>query len=873
MKTSYDQIDQLTVLKETHRFSDCDQSNRRFFCLNDCFRKRARLARYFYHSNETGIIHLNYDERNKTIRENEKICFEECKRENCKMNQLIANNELKEDYKVETFEGRPKLSEFDFWLQFIGLVGSFAGFSVHDLNSIAIEFILQKVKQRRRKVRIGLFYLKWSILFFSLASFGYLGTRTVLDQKLEETEKGITRFSIQPKIFRLAICVFLEKYRKSSSFEYQTMSEIERATNRTLDDELEAIYFNYQGRSSYRVDYQVQPKILFKRIFKRYYRCFLLSIHPIYQVITLSPKLTIKFKKRGLHSRLYLLSENEDLNDKSFEYSGLFAFFKRIVKRLKASGRCVDYEEKYAGNCRGKWNCVERCIQRKYMERYNKTTFGIMSYAPVIDRDWFSLTEWNTSCPIGNVVNHNKYQNISRECLKEILDEKICVEIKIEPTVQIRQSTVQIIKIDLQFDVEQSIEEESLSWYKLLLNILSIQSILFGLTVFQLLSTFSNFIQTRLKVRENKMVLFFIYLLCSIGGIWHAYHILHLVISGELVSTRYYELAKQVEMPEMVFCIKIDKKIDRNQKLTGTYLEEQTQEMTAKATFSSITYLDKSNEWSDFDLNQMERFFLLNMKCFRFKINLRYKKDQFHFSTDNRVLMVNFDKKLERDKQVYFMTKPKEMEEFSKMVKLFSTSSIIQETSLYEYEDRFSFIRKHFLSPQERNSNGLNKLQSNDHNLKTMNIPVKEKDFKFELDEDLFEQLYCSFTQKDQNKRTNLNYQQLVVSNHLRKKDSGSHLSFSLVFLQKIVLSTNEENFGMLILSLLNVLSIWFDLGVLDLHQYFPIFHDHLLVHLYLHLPVFFFVKINKALIFASNWLKKFELPLYEKLKPRKKRF
>ena len=163
-------------------------------------------------------------------------------------------------------------------------------------------------------------------------------------------------------------------------------------------------------------------------------------------------------------------------------------------------------------------------------------------------------------------------------------------------------------------------------------------------------------------------------------------------------------------------------------------------------------------------------------------------------------------------------------------------------------------------------------MQSSDHNLKSLNLPVEEKDFKFELDEDLFEQLYCSSNKKNRNKRNDMNYRQLVVSNHIRKKDSGSQIIFNLVFLQKIVSSTNEENLGMLILSLLNVLSIWFDLGVLDLHPIFSLFHDHILLYLYLHLPVFLFGKINQALILSSNWLKKFELPLYEKLKPRKKK-
>ena len=236
-----DQIDQLTVLKKPHPYSDCDQSNRRFYCLNDCFRRSSRLARYFYHSNETGTIQLNYSDRNETIKENEKICFENCGRENCKMNQLISNSWVKNP-KTEKFEAQPKLSEFDYWRQFIGLVCSFAGLSLHELTTIAIEFIASKV---RRKVKIGLFYLKWSILFLSLASFGYLKIQTIIrhqDTRSNLIEKE-TRYFVQPKIIQFAICVDLKGYAN------KTMMEIEKKTDGALVDALGSTQLIGRNRS------------------------------------------------------------------------------------------------------------------------------------------------------------------------------------------------------------------------------------------------------------------------------------------------------------------------------------------------------------------------------------------------------------------------------------------------------------------------------------------------------------------------------------------------------------------------------------------------------------------------------------------------
>ena len=82
-----DPIYQVVVLNKPYPYSECMQnvdSQSRFGCLNECFKRKFRLSRYFYDSNETGHIQLN-DERNRTIEEHEKSCYNECKRDDCKL--------------------------------------------------------------------------------------------------------------------------------------------------------------------------------------------------------------------------------------------------------------------------------------------------------------------------------------------------------------------------------------------------------------------------------------------------------------------------------------------------------------------------------------------------------------------------------------------------------------------------------------------------------------------------------------------------------------------------------------------------------------------------------------------------------------------
>ena len=865
MPKHFDHIDQLVVLRKGHPYSICSQSNGRFHCLHECFKRKARLARYFYEGNETGLIQLNSD-KNQSIGENERSCFRKCKRENCKLVQLITGSDHTK-FKPETFEARPKLRAFDYWVQLIGLVSSFAGLSLNEFASVAIEFAQSKVK--KRNVRIALFCLKLAILLLALASFGYLCVWITNDYKAEEKipkEKEGTRHLVQPKTFQLAICVYSRSY-VNGSFEDKTMWEIERATDSALNDTLEGIFLDYQGRS-FQTDYQVHPK----KLFKRSHRCFPLSIRPNYQMISSNPKLTIKFNKSiSIYIHLYLLSEDESLNGNSFEYFDDSATQKRIVER--SSRKCIDYR---LTNCTGRQNCVERCISRKFIETYNRTTFGSHQHPQVVDRDWFSSSEWSTLHPIQiSYENATIYSNIRETCLEEFPNERECEETEFVTTAENKRRDDQTEEIDLQLEIVHSVEEAPSS-YKLSLDIASIQTILFGLTALSILRMAYNFIQSAFRVRENKLVLFLIYLLCSFGASWHTYHILHLIVNGELVPTRYYELAKRVQMPVMVFCLQIDQKlIDRNHQLTGNYLEELTSKMSADRLFANVTYLNESNEWIAFDLSRVARFFLFNMKCFRMGIDQSYEADQFHFSTDTQVLKVNLKKN--ENGLVQFMTKVKETAKFSKVsylrisgnsrsVSWYSRFSITHQTSLYQYADRFSFIRRHFSSFQEEEGGNLPEqlleLQSNDHHLRTLNLPLEEEAFNMEVEEDLFEQFYSTLKRNNRNKKTDSN-QQTIVYNHLKTdeySEAGPNFTFNLLFIRKVVFSTNASSFGMLILSLLNVLFIWFDLGVLDLH---PVLFD---------LPQLVFKKIIKFLISSYQWLKKVESPLHELLKPKETR-
>ena len=902
--TSYDQV---IVQKRGPPYSNCSESNGRVLCLNECFKKKFRLSRYLYEGNETGIIHLS-SSTNRTIEESEMSCFEKCWRENCKIVQLIPFTEDR-DSRITWLKAHPKLSGFDFWVQFIGLVCSFANISLNQLTSLVVQYAISKVK--RRRVRIGLFCLKWAILFLSLACCGYFYTTMFLEYKASERtppRKEITRNHIKQKTVRLAFCVDIKSYlihgylkveEDGDNFDInhlkKTMLEIEKVTIGSLDDYLKGIYLNYQGRL-FRVNYTPEPKVLFKK-FVHFFgnnefisRCFILPIHPGYQLMPSSPKLTIKLGVPIFYPlKLYVLAENENLNEGTFEFPSEKAFKKRVVRRLEGRG-CIKSREQYK-HCTSRRHCVEICINRGALDEFKK----IPIEGVVVDKDQFSLKEWSKTYPIeisdkSPYVHRSIHKNISEECEKKFEDEHPCNEVKFKETVQILLTDYYTMEIDLFLDVELSIEE--LTWFKLFLDILNIQSIFFGMTALKMLRMLYRFFKPTLRIRNDKIAHFLIYLLCSIGFTYHTFRILDLTINQALTYSPDYEIAKQVPMPVLVFCFPIDQMlIDKNHQLTGNYLEQLTSDMIAESVFESILYLDESNGWTPFNLSLVERFLFLHFKCFNISIDLDYDRRQFYFSENRQlatVLKVNFTNKFwnEVRNKIFFMTKTNETTIFSNVANLVYDLNDLrikysaeQSELTINYEDRFSFIKRLLSTPYDDDFNDLDgqlpELKSDKFNFKTLKVPVEKKDFVFELQDDLFEQLFIRINQTEMTSGwlDSLDYQQTSVFNRLKEADKDdTDLILSLALVKKTLSAKNEENLAKLVLNLLNVLFLWFDLGILDLHPIFVLAHDYLLVYLYLHWPLYLLTKITQFLFFISKWLKKFEKPLYIRLNARKLR-
>ena len=637
MSDSETKFDQLIVRTMGHPYSDCSESKTRFHCLNDCFKRKFRLARYFYDDNETGLIQLIYSDKNRSIVESERKCFAACNRWHCKMLYINQNWALLESQSVFAFRAQPVMSSFNFGIQLASMVCLILNIHFSGLLTIAFEFA-------NSKIRIGkgcLVYVRLFLLFVGLLIGLFLFARMIMDYRdrlMKPSRKETTRNVYKPPdTMQLVVCLpvevilsnYTKPYRPQIDYRSLTMFQLEKATNGAARYTIDHIVLSYQEKVV-KISWGLTSKVLFQSVKESdqtdFFRCFQLAVHPIepyYQMLLSISKLKIQFKNISPDDgqiKLFLLAENENFNTKSFQYLSN-ALVKQIELRSRLNGKCVNYSATYPHlKCSNWQDCIERCTGKAFFDFHGNITIGdeFNVFNLTVDKELYSPAEWAVAYPVTTGFPFNAV--LARDyCMKRIPKFNSCEGIRFENGVKIRQPEPNTKEINLYHVVYTSIEDEP-SWYALALDLLSLQSIFFGLTVFELLKMIKCFVQTKLRMRRNAKVLALIYLASLFGFSYHLHHVIEEIVNGELIHSQHYELVKQVKMPELVFCLQIDKSlIHKHHKMTGNHLEELTSELNARKIFRRISYRNDQNDWVDLESNFTTKIFQIETFYFFFK--------------------------------------------------------------------------------------------------------------------------------------------------------------------------------------------------------------------------------------------------------------
>ena len=871
LKSINDKVDLLVVKNKEYPYSNCTKNYSKFKCINECFKEKHQLSKYFYAANENEIILLNY-EYNQTIKDEEYKCLSECKRSDCKLVHFVPFSSFYLESKLNVFEADFFISRSEFWIQLFGLICLIENISFYQLISKSFKFLKPKVKKikkieiRKRVIKVKkperyLHLLKMTILLISISCFNYyfyVKIENMNSQNNNPSKSEAKTHLLDPEKMNLVICVNLNKTLKLEGNKYRyyytyyydfnrnkmTLKQIEQATDSVFNDTIDEIYLQFQNKKI-KTNWSVTSKVFFKGkeeyteirgIIVMLTRCFQIEANPKepkYQSLLATSKLIVKFKIGSCD--LYLLPEEERFNSESFQYINN-NFLKVIKKRANwiMQRRCADFDKKYS-DCNSKQNCIDRCVNKRFIETYKSYTI----YS-IVDKDHFTKYQWSNSLPNNDFSIFNKTK---QECLKEFKDD--CNEVKFEDDKANQDSFVdKTAQLALFYNVISEIEEEA-SLYKLLMDVLTMQSVLFGQNIFELLLIIYCLLNTKYQLRNNKYYFYFIYLICLTGFVYHFCFLFNEVLNGDLIHFVYYAFENSLKVSEIIFCIDLDLKTDRNHKLTESYLNEATRYLRIETVFKNITYLNESNKWITLDSNftnselKVETFYFLDKKCFKIKQDIEYSRDQFYLLDNKEVLRLSFNNASYLT-TIHLFTKIENKMQFSKIEKLFFykynryTYSLNQEITELIYNDKFSWINQIIKNPflllqDNDNLNDANFYLLNlirkfdvDYNLRTLIIPPEKEYLNNEINDDLFEEYFKQNIDFDS--PTNSQIVRFFIRTNIKenkvKSLNGPDFEFELNFLKSVIKYTYKISFTKVILNFLNVLSLWFNLCILDLHVY-----------------------------------------------------
>lgn len=876
-----DLVTQLIVINEDHPFSECrDRAYSRFHCLNACFKAKNRLSKYFYAGDEAGgTIFLDYQDNQPngtSIAMQENRCFGQCKPDHCRLSYFVSSRE--DNYvnrygrkglnlQANTFKARRVIERSNFLLQQVGLVCLLAGCSVHQLSLKLLRVVSAKIGRRIKMRPIRFVSLKAATLLVCLFVSAYLYTCLILDYQARQSSpirKEITMRLMEPETIHLVVCVDFSAIvpgKDQSYFHGLTLSNLEAQTNLENGELVEAISLDYQNKQT-PVHWRIVKS---STIFRFKARCFQLEIYPAiseprYQMVLAISKLTVRLKKMA---SLFLLAENEQYSSESYYLQPSYEFYKIETSLSKRRNECVDYEKLYEAIYEGVWpscnsrvSCIERCVNRLSIQRYGHLTARFLHWTA--HKHHFNRSEWNTlKIRPGSIMVS---ENLTKGCEQQIVNNRSCNEVRFERSGESDYLSPNGFHVELYYQFVRLVEVEA-AGYLLLLDILNIQTIFHGLNLYRFLLMIYSFVQTKLNWLTGRP--FWIYLICSTCFAYHTFQLLFKSLNDDLVWYQHFEIVESKRMPTAVFCYTINypsSLIDKHRPLTGGRLQELTANLRPDTVFANVTYLNERSEWITLD-NQsnfadanfkIETFFFIRRKCFGLQLNLTYPNDQFYFSLDHTVLRVYFNRSfvLHDQRACYFMTKVSDSHFFFSPVLILRFNgfrqielfSIVHSSLFLHYQDKFNTIRNLIRRPLSllHGQNDLHDVQSYLRGLLknfrlafsnrvTLNLPITEKLFDYEIDDDAFERYFAEVQNvTDHSAPASANYEREFVVNSMTKSYpslsaphiplDGFYFAFDLDFLVKVINVTNEQSFSSLILSLLNVLSLWFGLGVLDLY-------------------------------------------------------
>ena len=870
----------------------------RFTCLNRCF-KELKMKWAFYRFDDEDIFDLR-DILNETKNKKSEVndegkaleiykklqtinlvkgaenCLRRCPEKSCFWEVVIPlqiDNYYYWDYYLRK-KGKQKVelqlntyiafySMSDFHLQLFGLLALFTGTSVlrilHVLLSRTLRVAARKIEPLLRNEKLlRIFRLVISNLRHVPT---LLGIVLVLFQSLvmvnefrfhssHPNKTSTLNFSSEP--FSVVICFpILENGEDSSTIRNFSFDSIEEASKRVWDNRIESIgLFSVNERIE--SNFNISDEILFKssKINDILYlsRCFRLNVDETHSIMPLA-YLRIEFKTKD--REIFLIERSQNFTSGLVNFRGLFNPQKvtKIYSKSSVKSNCRDYSGEES--CNSRRNCLDRCLSAKFIEKRRSIPTDT-----VVSSSHLNSTMRKRSVYFNETVD----REIEGKC-SAFFNQTDCNEVRFEESpdrvtvdvnwlVFIRLSYLNIVEKEMEYDL-----------VKTLLDIVGLETVLFGSNVLGVLTTVLLFLCKILRLKWWRAYSVFLLMVASIGFLVHNVLVFRAIISGDLHENEFFEKPERYSLPSPILCFTIGKEVDENHRVTGEYLDHLTGDLIFPHTFRAILYnnrthdkvlyinrLGSTNSPSFYSSPELElsHFYYHGQKCFKTSLKVNYTEEDFFLLDGKIVLSIYLNRTfVNQTKFTIFLHQQADSKEIGggfvyEIGKLkhdpdsYLNYQIEFEQFRIVREDQFELLKDPRRLFQERmkvddasTEEVLRKRFEEDHNRTTDHLPL-DVHFGLEVDNELYEQHAKTVT--DQSPFQSLDFEQNVANAyanvHSVKFEYGyPHFLFSFSFLVRRVVITNSENYTKLVVSLLNTLSLWLDICVIDMGAWFsPIF-------------------------------------------------
>lgn len=886
----------------------------KYNCVNECHKKkRTRNCLYSYDE----LPNLRYGDLNWANETHEQFCLESCPDAECFYEDYEVV-EMRKDYyerhlaskgekvEIKTTTYRAQYAITDFHFQFLGLLTLLTGTSLIRLLNILINKLRSSIKNDTKK---GLYLNRFvstfrlsCILVLLLFSFykSFLIAQDFRSQ-LNYPNKVITlnsKLDAQP--LSLFVCfpidMLIVKDRRFNAARNQELSKkfsfqaLKEKTN-LADEELYWIWNNFGGRRI-QLNLVIADEALFKNSSEgnRNYlsRCFRHEIavdeHRYKRMIPIQ-QLAIGFST--FHWDVYLAEKRQPFTSDLIKLKGEFriAQFKQLNTRTSKNANCLNYEQ--AENCSTRQHCVDSCITGNFYEKHRSLTVH-----SVLNEDQVE-NQLNTSA----FFNLTRDREIESQCLKRFESKDCHIARFDESSKATYAASGQSLSLNLNFEIVTEKEIDA-SPFKAVLEILNLLGILFGTNAPGLFALLLLLLRRLVKFEERHKCLFVCF--CLLGFSAHNYLIFREIIQNDLFENAYFEKIKKFDVPNLIFCFEWNEKIDPNVALTGHYLDKLTSHLSYEHFFHSVDYYDEKDAHRFFRLTNanhsnslfhFSRFYFLKLKCFELAYKMTYSEDEFLTKPGRFVYFVYFNASSQQE-YVYVSTKQGNSKEFSPFSKLKIRALGKKGAYFYRYrmkfevselvvEDKFEvlknpsslFYEKSDINDPTKYLVKMERKFERNYGLATREILLGDEDFfGLPIEDDLFEQFYLQVQNISDHLPSSLNTKQTlfkVYTPGVYTHPKFPQFSFTITFFKKVLKVGNEENYTKLVQSLLNALSIWFDLTILELFDTFKDLSKFLSKHLLKYVGQFKILLIRLSIL-AHKRLVRLKIYCRKQLKMKK---